>query len=177
VPVSWNECADWLDAGGVVWRETDRCRTSYSADDFRADVPGGRNKRKVDEFRLLPPPSLVPAPEGMDGGGWLGQGKDVPDGWPWRGFTDDTWEESRSADNTYIVQCRPPAPKREPEWVPLTKLVGRTVWGETYAVKDWAIYPSSGRWTAEGYRGSRPFPDGTLDLDTGRVKVEPEGEQ
>ena len=66
--------------------------------------------------------------------------------------------------------------KPAPEWVPLTKLVGRTVWGETYAVKGVVNNSAGVRFWGPGFC-TLPFPDGTLDLDTGRVKVEPEGEQ
>lgn len=185
VPVSWNECADWLEFGQVVWSVPDQKPTTVPAAGFRSEGNLDHCPHLTD-YRLLPPPGLVAAPESMDGGGWLGQGKDVPDGWPWRSFTDGPYSEWAAKDErppagSEVVQCRPPAPKREPEWVPLTKLVGRTVWGETKPVfrTDAPAPPSlpDWRWRPEADLLWRPFPDGTLDLDTGRVKVEPEGEQ
>ena len=178
VPVSWNECADWLEWFGrdsvVIQRSSpDRwLPTIRSAGEFRRGIGGNA----LDEYRLLPPPGLVPAPEGMDGGGWLGQGKDVPDGWEWRSWADAKWQlgDVRPMPTT-IVQCRPPAPKREPEWVPLTKLVGRTVWEFDVPVHAYEGTVEAMRWwpPETPYHMYRPFPDGTLDLDTGRVKVEP----
>lgn len=176
VPVSWNECADWLEWFGrdsvVIQRSSpDRwLPTIRSAGEFRRGIGGNA----LDEYRLLPPPGLVPAPEGMHGGGWLGQGKDVPDGWPWRCLVNNglDWFDDTTPPPFQVVQCRPPAPKREPEWVPLTKLVGRTVWGETEAVARWQGDHEATFWRPArgGYR------EVAFNAD-GLVKVEPEGEQ
>ena len=62
----------------------------------------------------------------------------------------------------------------DPEWVPLTKLVGRTIHG-CCGVVDLAPSALGGigwRW----YDGERwhPFPDGTLNLDDATVAVRPE---
>ena len=184
VPVSWNECANWLEARKLVLYREDSGRwvpTINTVDEFRDALP---ETPPADRYLLV---DLVAAPEGMDGGGWLGQGKDVPDGWEWRGFTNDGWSVAGVFTNdgwsvagvsdafTMLVQCRPPAPKREPEWVPLTKLVGRTVWEFDVPVHAYEGTVEAMRWwpPETPYHMYRPFPDGTLDLDTGRVKVEP----
>jgi len=183
VPVSWNECADWLDAGGVVlqWNGTP---TAFCANDFRGGQTLSNQIMPPSDYRLLPPPGLVAAPECMDGGGWLGQGKDVPDGWEWRHMTDSGWLQSvrPTFGDDMLVQCRPPVRVRDVVEVPLTRLVGRTIEGcDEAAFRTDSPQPPPGapnwRWRPAGDALWRPFPAGSLDLDTGRVRVYAEGDE
>ena len=60
----------------------------------------------------------------------------------------------------------------EPEWVPLTQLVGRTIDGSVGEVAGWNISMCGAEWwTRNGTRYR--FPEGTLNLETGRVAVRP----
>ena len=62
----------------------------------------------------------------------------------------------------------------EPEWVPLTQLVGRTIVGETEPVEKWhpdGYMNTRWRW-CDGYHW-HDFPEGTLNLETGQVAVRP----
>jgi len=73
--------------------------------------------------------------------------------------------------NVRVVRSTP-----DPEWVPLTKLVGRTIHGCDWPVGDWHPPSAHGlawRWYVGGGEW-RAFPDGTLNLDTGMVAVRPE---
>ena len=64
----------------------------------------------------------------------------------------------------------------EPEWVPLTQLVGRTFMGETEPVAGYlGSHQCAMKWWSAG-EPSRPFPEGTLNLETGQVAVRPKGE-
>lgn len=169
VPVSWDECADWLDAGQVVGYETrfSRGRIYPSlADDVRRN---GIIGVELSSVRLLPPVGLVAAPEGMDGGGWLGEGRHVPEGWEWRPDCDGDWVSSNVVLSTNsIVQCRPVRVRPTVE-VPLTQLVGRTIAGCDKPVWDWAREDKKEYWSASIYDDWLPFPEGTLDLATARV--------
>ena len=182
VPVSWNECADWLEWFGreAVWSLMAEGPTHYTADEHRS---GGVEHRggRFSDYRLLPPPGLVAAPEGMDGGGWLGEGRHVPEGWEWRVFTDGpyckwTAKDERSPAGSEIVQCRPPVRVRDVVEVPLTRLVGRTIEGEEVPV--WSFYREADGWHWSPDKPEiRRFPAGSLDLDTGRVRVYAEGDE
>lgn len=79
--------------------------------------------------------------------------------------------------NVRVVRSTP-----DPEWVPLTKLVGRTIHGETEPVDriEWATKAGTAecrarwRWHERGCLYWQDFPDGTLNLDDATVAVRPE---
>lgn len=186
VPVSWNECADWLDAGGVVKfsrRPADLpwVVSGCSSDRFRSGEMGSKGYALMN-YRLLPPSYLVAAPAGMDGGGFLGAGEHVPNGWEWRRYlaSSSTWFTQRP-EATYLVQCRPPVkpPQRATVEVPLTQLVGNTIEGCDKPVQRWrGSSPGGGfEWSGPGAMVWHDFPAGTLDLSTGLVLVYAEGDQ
>ena len=63
----------------------------------------------------------------------------------------------------------------EPEWVPLTQLVGRTIDGCDVAVNRFHVDRYHAKWWALhdlDYQ-DRTFPEGTLNLETGQVAVRP----
>jgi len=69
--------------------------------------------------------------------------------------------------NVRMVRVAP-----EPEWVPLTQLVGRTIDGSVGEVAGWNISMCGAEWwTRNGTRYR--FPEGTLNLETGQVAVRP----
>ena len=111
-------------------------------------------------------------------------GADVRDGWEGRFLNGGRrWfdaEHCRSGlPNTLFEVRRVPAPEPATEWVPLTKLVGRTIKGCDVAVNkaDVTEY-GQGWWALHGLiQDRRPFPDGTLNIDTGMVLVLAEGER
>jgi hypothetical protein len=175
VPESWDECADWLEWFGPGCVLVDGEPTSNSVDDFNAQ---GRSVSALRRYRLLPPPNLVAAPPKMDGGGFLGAGADVPEGWEWRvclvnRMTKESgaWYVDNRPAPEHLVQCRPPVKPatRVVVEVPLTKLVGRTIEGETEKVAGYASdHPLS--WRSDAWKWVA-FPAGTLDLDAGMVRV------
>ena len=178
VPVSWDECADWLDAGQ---RATFPAHSGERMD-FNGEVAAANLRkpatrvRNIDlaDVRLLPPSGLVAAPSGMDGGGFLGAGADVPDGWEWRQDPASAqWFDHRYTPRNVFVQCRPPVKpaERAVVEVPLTQLVGRVIVGCDEPVFDWRhhVYNGIQWWAVDGK--AREFPDGTLDLATGLVRV------
>jgi hypothetical protein len=176
VPESWNECADWLDwFGSECVLDSAGRPTGWSAEMTRRWTDDG-----FTAYRLLPPPNLVAAPPGMDEGGYLGAGKDVPKGWEWRyaqggGWFRWTGRTQRPSSDTF-VQCRPPQPVVRPVVeVPLTRLVGRVIEGETEPVFCPPAWAGKWKWRGADSR-SHVFPDGTLDLDTGLVRVYKDGE-
>ena len=68
--------------------------------------------------------------------------------------------------------------ERAPEWVPLTQLVGRTIAGETEPVTSppvWTLIDGrvEWRWLGISRIAWHPFPEGTLNLETGQVAVRP----
>jgi len=72
--------------------------------------------------------------------------------------------------NVRVVRSTP-----DPEWVPLTKLVGRTIHGCDCAVAVPPIYDTDGgRWVWSCNGAIHRFPDGTLNLDDATVAVRPE---
>ena len=83
-------------------------------------------------------------------------------------FWIEQWHPEVRRFDVRVVRSTP-----DPEWVPLTKLVGRTIHGCDKPVKP-------GPWGAnEGwlwFDGTlwHPFPDGTLNLDDATVAVRPE---
>ena len=75
--------------------------------------------------------------------------------------------------NVRVVRVAP-----EPEWVPLTQLVGRTIHGETEPVTSppaWTAINGKAewRWLSIPHGKWLPFPEGTLNLETGQVAVRP----
>jgi hypothetical protein len=62
-----------------------------------------------------------------------------------------------------------------PEWVPLTQLVGRTIDGCSGAVNRFHVDRYHAKWWAlhDLEFQDRPFPEGTLNLETGQVAVRP----
>ena len=65
-----------------------------------------------------------------------------------------------------------------PERVPLTQLVGRTIDGCDEAVNRFHVDRYHAKWWAlhDLEFQDRPFPEGTLNLETGQVAVRPKGE-
>ena len=61
----------------------------------------------------------------------------------------------------------------EPEWVPLTQLVGRTIDGCSGVVDRDPSALSGEGWRWYDGREWHPFPEGTLNLETGQVAVRP----
>jgi len=173
VPESWDECADWMRSGGVLMcGAVESAATVEGIERMIAD-PDLWNDPPDTDYRLLPPPNLVAAPPGMDGGGFLGAGADVPEGWEWRPSTGWAFQATDRCHWTQtLVQCRPPVKPavRATVQVPLTKLVGRVIEGETEKVQAVLMGRRGDQWSSE--TGSyRPFPANTLDLDTGMVSV------
>lgn len=70
--------------------------------------------------------------------------------------------------NVRVVRVAP-----EPEWVPLTQLVGRTVHKCSGFVDRDPSGLSGEGWRWYDGREWHSFPDGTLNLETGRVAVRP----
>lgn len=89
----------------------------------------------------------------------------------------DQWRPEVSRFDVRVVRSTP-----DPEWVPLTKLVGRTIHGETEPVDriEWATKAGTAecrarwRWHERGCLYWQDFPDGTLNLDDATVAVRPE---
>ena len=88
--------------------------------------------------------------------------------------TIESWHPEVRRFDVRVVRSTP-----DPEWVPLTKLVGRTIHGETEPV-GWFVptaVPSPPHWEwrpDDAIHRYRPFPDGTLNLDDATVAVRPE---
>ena len=79
-----------------------------------------------------------------------------------------SWHPEVRRYDVRVVRVAP-----EPEWVPLTQLVGRTIAGEDDVVTYEPTH-HTGRWWWQGAGGSwRVFPEGTLNLETGQVAVRP----
>lgn len=106
-------------------------------------------------------------------------GKDVRDGWEGRPSPDATWGAAEDCRRVYprawFEVRRVPAPEPATEWVPLTKLVGRTIKGETKAVAVAVASSAGGKWVwCNGIDGLfAPFPT----RDDGMVEVLAEGER
>ena len=85
-------------------------------------------------------------------------------------FWIEQWHPEVRRFDVRVVRSTP-----DPEWVPLTKLVGRTIHGCDVPVERQPLYcvtPERWEWT-DGCRWL-PFPDGTLNLDDATVAVRPE---
>lgn len=181
VPVSWDECADWLEWFGresVVWLDEFGQASPVTEEAEQNFRMRGDDDRQHHFYRLLPPSGLVAAPEGMDGGGWLGEGRHVPEGWEWRNWTSAPWRIGGNPAPHVVVQCRPPVRPRDVVEVPLTRLVGRTIEHCDVPVAcDPFFYDGGWGWQAHIESHLRRFPDGSLDLDTGRVRVYAEGDE
>lgn len=190
VPESWDECADWLDAGMAATFPAagdGGGRLGFNGKKAAANLrnPATRVKRiDLADVRLLPPPHLVAAPAGMDGGGFLGAGEHVPNGWEVRYLVGGDWFQwhpDHPGSSRAIVQCRPPVkpPQRATVEVPLTQLVGRTIEGCAVAVNKADVTEYGQCWWAlhDLIQDRRDFPAGTLDLSTGLVRVYAEGDQ
>ena len=88
-----------------------------------------------------------------------------------------SWHPEVRRFDVRVVRSTP-----DPEWVPLTKLVGRTIHGETEPVDriEWATKAGTAecrarwRWHERGCLYWQDFPDGTLNLDDATVAVRPE---
>ena len=88
----------------------------------------------------------------------------TPDGWQQRAFSDDEFEEPSWSDSAIIEV----APKVEAyEWIPLTKLEGRTIRGNFAPVFDWRWRHGVGTWRTE-YSDWLAVP---VDQETGLVEV------
>ncbi len=69
--------------------------------------------------------------------------------------------------NVRVVRSTP-----DPEWVPLTKLVGRTIVGEMEPVAGWwPCMDGEFAWCSDIKKRSKPLP---VNLETGQVAVRPE---
>jgi len=82
-----------------------------------------------------------------------------------------SWSKPHSPrTNVRVVRVAP-----EPEWVPLTQLVGRTIDGCSGAVNRFHVDRYHAKWWAlhDLEFQDRPFPEGTLNLETGQVAVRP----
>ena len=92
-------------------------------------------------------------------------------------FWIEQWHPEVRRFDVRVVRSTP-----DPEWVPLTKLVGRTIHGETEPVDriEWATKAGTAecrarwRWHERGCLYWQDFPDGTLNLDDATVAVRPE---
>jgi len=84
----------------------------------------------------------------------------------WPRWPPPGWHPEERRYDVRVVRVAP-----EPEWVPLTQLVGRTVHGCTGFVDPSGLSGEGWRW----YDGREwhSFPDGTLNLETGQVAVRP----
>ena len=109
-------------------------------------------------------------------------GKDVPDGWVGRRGPNHTWWHTsrlrRHPDALFEVR-RVPAPEPATEWVPLTKLVGRTIKGEELPVQE-IVPPSHGLkslWRWKDRAGSSVSSVLPVNPDDGLVEVLAEGER
>ena len=71
----------------------------------------------------------------------------------------------------YDVRVVRVAPK--PEWVPLTQLVGRTIDGCDEVVHGYETKQTVLTWWPMFGPRDQPFPEGTLNLETGQVAVRP----
>lgn len=175
VPLSWNECADWVEIGGTMLSTADDGKTWTTTKVhptlLRATTASAE---EMANWRLGPPPNLVAAPEGMDGGGYVGEGRHVPEGWEWRIGPNQEFLTDEPLGN--FVQCRPPVRVRAVVEVPLTRLVGRTIEGCEDAVTGYRAGCLGVEWL-NSRGGWFSFPAGSLDLDTGRVRVYAEGDE
>ena len=114
------------------------------------------------------------------------RGENVPDGWEGHYVCESGyWWDARTCraePNVLFEVRRVPAPEPATEWVPLTKLVGRTIKGETEPVhRTDSPNPSTEfpgwRWRPISAVLWQRFPDGTLNIDTAQVLVLAEGER
>lgn len=88
-------------------------------------------------------------------------------------FWIEQWHPEVRRFDVRVVRSTP-----DPEWVPLTKLVGRTIHGETEPVTSppaWTAINGKAewRWLSIPHGKWLPFPEGTLNLETGQVAVRP----
>jgi len=79
-----------------------------------------------------------------------------------------SWHPEVRRYDVRVVRVAP-----EPEWVPLTQLVGRTIAGCTGVVDRDPSALSGEGWRWYDGREWHPFPEGTLNLETGQVAVRP----
>ena len=90
---------------------------------------------------------------------------------PYGRYEVSRWHPEVRRYDVRVVRVAP-----EPEWVPLTQLAGRTFMGETEPVAGYlGSHQCAMKWWSAG-EPSRPFPEGTLNLETGQVAVRPKGE-
>ena len=92
---------------------------------------------------------------------------------PYGRYEVSRWHPEVRRYDVRVVRVAP-----EPEWVPLTQLVGRTIHGETEPVTSppaWTAINGKAewRWLSIPHGKWLPFPEGTLNLETGQVAVRP----
>jgi len=80
----------------------------------------------------------------------------------------EQWHPEVRRFDVRVVRSTP-----DPEWVPLTKLVGRTIHGCDDEVVGASIGGQEPKWS-DGRLSWHFFPDGTLNLDDATVAVRPE---
>lgn len=83
-------------------------------------------------------------------------------------FWIEQWHPEVRRFDVRVVRSTP-----DPEWVPLTKLVGRTIHGCDDEVVGASIGGQEPKWS-DGRLSWHPFPNGTLNLDDATVAVRPE---
>lgn len=170
-------------ACGGDWDEADRLSPGWKAaaigwrDAWHATLPGSADAGPAPTPDPDAPPVYVP-PEGHVA---PVEGRNVPDGWEGRylngGDRAFDAEHCRSVPDALFEVRRVPAPEPATEWVPLTKLVGRTIKGQTEPVMGHGHDHDPSRWWPEANGVYLSFPDGTLNLDTAQVLVLAEGER
>jgi len=82
----------------------------------------------------------------------------------------EDWHPEVRRYDVRVVRVAP-----EPEWVPLTQLVGRTIDGCDRPVEKQLWFNEHGRPSGWWWYGAHwlPVPEGTLNLETGQVAVRP----
>ena len=91
---------------------------------------------------------------------------------PYGRYEVSRWHPEVRRYDVRVVRVAP-----EPEWVPLTQLVGRTIDKCDKPVDRTPFYSNTLReWGWHDGDTWQPFPEGTLNLETGQVAVRPKGE-
>jgi len=172
VPRSAEECAVHLEAGGVVEVRRGHWVTLEGSGVRPADFRLPTVAFDANIYRLVYTSPVGMSPVIGAPGHAYGLAKDAPDGWGRRGWEHtDSWNVGVWEDDA-IIEARPPAPAPEPrtEKVPLTKLAGRTLVGETERVGrlDPPYGAATWRWRPEWSTLWRLL---TVDIETGMVEV------
>jgi len=172
VPHSAEECAVHMEAGGVVkFCFRGEWLTSWN------DPAAFRDPTRtlgLTSYRLVYSTPVGMSPVIGAPGHAYGLAKDAPEGWEAAMYAEG-WVVGEGCQPNSIIEARPPAPAPEPrtEKVPLTKLAGRTLVGETEPV-EWIRW-ARGEWRWGPVRVFAPANNNTLiltvDVDSGMVEV------